>query len=178
MRRGVHPTQVSPHVASHRSNAYGDAMRHRGKTIAILLATSAVVVLVAAMASLRGNILQRWIHRSDADRIQGKWKTVLMIQDGETVTLSHPRYCSFDGEKVRHFPTDEPNETCVYQLNENHQPGWFDMILPNGDSHLGVYDLNRDMLRICVSNVAGGKRPVAIESKDDTDNFLWVLQRD
>ena len=56
-------------------------MPHRGRTTAILLATGAVVVVLVAVLSFKGDVLRGWL-RSDVDRIQGKWNTTSMIQGG------------------------------------------------------------------------------------------------
>jgi len=129
-----------------------------------LLATGAVLVLVLTV-----DILQRWLNRSDLERIQGRWKVVSWVTAGRAVPHLEERYCIFKGGKMQYL---EGNED--YWLDEDHQPGRFDL-----GTRFGIYELSGDSLRICVDmDPMLGDRPTAFESKPGSNYFLWVLQRE
>jgi len=152
-------------------------MPHRGRTTAILLATGAVVVMVVGVSNFWGDIVG--FFQTDADRIQGKWKTVLISMNGRpwaTGKAAMQNVRIFEGETLRMVVEDVDREILGYRLDENHQPGWLDVIRPDGSSILGIYELEGDTLRICEG---GSKRPTAFEWKDgSSDTILYVLQRE
>jgi len=154
-------------------------MPHRGRTTAILLATGAVVVVAAAVVSFKGDVLRGWFpHQSDADRIQGKWK-VVSARSGRKSNYGRWSHLVFEGEKILYFRGDRRKQTFGYRLDEDHQPGWFDiLLLPSDKSNLGIYELKRDTLRICWTHYSPGKRPTAFESKAGSKTTLFVLQRE
>jgi len=166
-------------------------MAHRGKTTAILLATGAVVVAVLAVVTFWGDII--WFLQSDSQRIQGKWKVVSAINDGQAMRESEPgRYLIFEGEKVLSPQPNGVKSTADYRLDEDHQPGWIDVINmqphPTWDptwileeSARGIYELDRYTLRVCLrltTNKDVGDRPAAFESKPGSNNALTVFQRE
>jgi len=148
-------------------------MPHRGRTTAILLATGAVVVLLLGVSSFWADIV--WLFQTDAERILGRWNVVSGILDGQAVPESALGYCIFEGENMVAFNPHGGNVTMVYRLDEDHQPGWFDITQPDGRSQLGIYEFNGNTLRICTSKE---ERPATFESKPGFEDSLMVLQRE
>jgi len=155
-------------------------MPHRGRTTAILLATGAVGVAVLAVVNFWGDIV--WFFQSDHEKIQGKWKMVandgaesmtFFVFEGSTLTTTK----LFEGRNIMVTTLglgSAPLDKWSYRLDEQHRPGWFDMTAPF--PMRGIYDLNGDTLRICVS--LEGNRPTSFESKESSFDWLYVLQRE
>jgi len=145
-------------------------MPHRGRTTAILLATGAVVVGVLGVSNF-WNIV--WCFQTDSQRIRGRWKTVSVIMEGTTMPKSG--YIVFEDETtLRTVMDDGHKEILSYHLDETHEPGLIDIIRPNGNSFPGIYEINRDTLRICMNR----ERPTTFESKPGSRTALTVLQRE
>jgi len=148
-------------------------MPHRGRTTAILLATGAVVVVVVGVLSFWGDIV--WFFQSDVERIQGRWKVVSVIFAGQGVPESALGHFIFDGEKMTVSYPDGGKVMREYRLDENHQPGWFDITQPDDKSQRGIYEINSDTLRICTSTE---ERPATFEPKAGDRLMLWVSKRE
>jgi len=140
-----------------------------------LLATGAVVVLLLAVVSFKGDVLRGWLHQSDLERIQGRWKDVSFKVNGMTSPINHGDYYVFKGEILRMIMGADREVVKSYYLDEDHQPGWFDMTSSKSRRLIGIYELDGDTLRICTNTQ---KRPTAFESKPGSENYLWVLQRE
>jgi uncharacterized protein (TIGR03067 family) len=138
-----------------------------------LLATGALVVAVLAIVSFKGDVLRGWLRRrSDAERIQGKWQFVSITRTGKTE--SYIAQVIINGETLRVVKAD--GDIASYRLDEDHQPGWIDMIGPGGKSLPGIYELNGDTLRLCLNEKT--QRPTAFEAEAGSRTALWVLQRE
>jgi len=116
--------------------------------------------------------------QSDVDRLQGKWKVVSGISAGQAVPESQLGDWILGGEKMFASHLYQGKFPIDYRLDENHQPGWFDMILYHGEPVLGIYELNDNTLMICHGEKDSGDRPTTLESKAGSHNTLWVLQRE
>ena len=155
-------------------------MRNR-RTIAVLLATGAAVVVLLAIVSFWGDVRRGELPQTDLDRIQGKWKIVSAVFDGKAIPKSELAYWIFEGEEI--LTLDSNGNAIVgpqpkdYRLDENHEPGWVDLDIVSGKPDLAIYEFNGDTLRICLSSVPG-KRPTALESKAGSRNALMVLKRE
>jgi RNA polymerase sigma factor (sigma-70 family) len=138
---------------------------------------------------------------SDKKRLQGTWKIVTTIDDGqerkaeegtvdvwavkETTVLLRTRSKSMSNLKG----------VCRFRLDETTRPKRIDMVEPKepedlldlrkldeqlgngGERAEGIYSVEGDTLKICVSRKKG-ERPTAFESKKGSGNILWVFQRE
>jgi uncharacterized protein (TIGR03067 family) len=125
--------------------------------------------------------------KKEADILQGTWRVASAERDGMpppedeikkiTVTIK--------GDKLtaRRTENAEKPEEKVYEMSftidPSQKPKWIDVTYMDGErkgeSSQGVYELNGDTLKICMSR--GNTRPNDFETKPDSQRHLLVLKR-
>lgn len=119
---------------------------------------------------------------SDAVRIQGRWRPLRCVYNGdasEENQASKDDFWTF--EKSLLIYTSEARDE--YKLNEKARPRQIDVkqLRPDekerdGVRLIGIYELKGDELRICITS-AERPRPREFTSKKGSGHNLFVLQR-
>jgi RNA polymerase sigma-70 factor (ECF subfamily) len=136
--------------------------------------------------------------RTDRDRMQGVWDGEMVEHGGAwlpPVGLRMPVRLRVRGDRlILRGPTYQdtllrfggPTVDTDFQLilREGQSPKELDLVLPLADpedirppTYLGVYSLQGDELRICMS-YPDKKRPTALKTKPGSSQVLLVLRRD
>lgn len=118
---------------------------------------------------------------NDAKNILGAWQVTYVEDSGQVAPLSMP-----DGKKLNaqfNFDTNsmktnygEHTSEGSYTIDSSTNPKSIDLI-ENGRTKRGIYDLQGDTLRICISEQSNA-RPTAFDSQPDSPNdLIFILKR-
>jgi uncharacterized protein (TIGR03067 family) len=142
-----------------------------------LLVGAFVVVLLAADAAKDDDASKK-----DAEKMQGDWAAVSMIQDGtkypEDDAQSFFRTVKGDEYTVFHF--DQPLAKWKFKLDATKKPKTIDVVKPDDDKApavLGIYEFDGDKFKLCVA-APGKDRPTSFESKEGSGHTLSVWARE
>ncbi len=122
--------------------------------------------------------------KKDQDAIQGAWKVASTEQGGvksETeggadvvITMKGDGYTvKMNGQEI---------EEGTFKLDHEKKPKTIDFKITKGNdkgkNQQGIYSLEGDMLRICVTQPEKDDRPKELSAKDGTEHILFVMKRD
>ncbi len=147
-------------------------MRHR---FAILLAGSLfTMVFVAARAAMA----------DDAKDLQGTWRIVSLEANGESKAPGEFEGWKFvfEGDQAWHIKPEETGPKLRFKLDAARKPKTIDLIVQEGDDKgkvaPGIYELDRDRLRLCI-NIFGDPsyRPAEFKTQDRDGAGFAVLER-
>jgi uncharacterized protein (TIGR03067 family) len=135
----------------------------------------------------------------DKERLQGTWKIVSLVDDGEKHESEVGDKWTFKGTTVKeHSPakknSGESTSYLRYRLDETTSPRLIDLVEGKADDLFdteafdkrlgdvderkeGIYAVAGDSLTICISRKKG-ERPTAFESRQGSDYLLIVLKRE
>jgi uncharacterized protein (TIGR03067 family) len=125
--------------------------------------------------------------KKEADMLQGTWRVASAERDGMAAPDDEIKKITvtIKGDKLtarRTENADKPEEKVYemsFTLDPNQKPKWIDVTYMDGErkgeSSQGIYELNGDTLKICVSR--GNTRPTEFETKADSQRHLMVLKR-
>lgn len=135
-----------------------------------LICLLAAWAFVAAIAPARAD---------DQKDIQGAWKIEKAIRGGKDMPAEEREKTSLefkDGKVLVHIG-DRDEKPAEFKLDPKTTPRNIS-ISPEGrdKSHLGIYELKGDTLKICFS-LEDGNRPNEFESKEGSKIVLLVLKR-
>jgi RNA polymerase sigma factor (sigma-70 family) len=139
---------------------------------------------------------------SDKERLQGMWKIVTTIDDGQERKAETGAVEVWTVKETTVLFRTRSREAMSnlqgvgrFRLDETTRPKRIDMVEPKeledllelskldqqlgeaGERAEGIYSIQGDTLRICVSRKKG-VRPTAFESKKGSDSILWILHRE
>ena len=146
-----------------------------------ILTVLAVALLIAADTPKDDAV------KKEADMLQGTWRVVSAQRDGTDAPQDETKKITITikGDKLtarRTENADKPEEKVYemfFTLDPNQKPKWIDVTYMDGErkgeSSQGIYELNGDTLKICVSR--GNTRPTEFETKADSQRHLMVLKR-
>lgn len=116
--------------------------------------------------------------RSDLDKYQGSWILVSEEFEGKRVSpFMRDITCTFRGNKVVFESTGDGRASTI-RLDPSKSPKTYDLV--RDDNHLslkGIYDLDGDKIRICISYHGNGDRPTEFKTAPGSDNQLLVWSR-
>jgi uncharacterized protein (TIGR03067 family) len=137
--------------------------------------------------------------KPDKERLQGTWKIVSSVDDGERHESEVGGEWTFKDTTIKamspakkntgaftsylRFRLDEATNPKVIDLVEGKADDLFDTAkfdkrLDDADERKeGIYSLDGDTLKICISRTKG-ERPTAFESKEGSTYILWTLRRE
>jgi uncharacterized protein (TIGR03067 family) len=119
--------------------------------------------------------------KTDADKLQGVWKTVAVEVDGKKMSEDGVKNIrlTVKGDKMI-FKEENKEEEATFKLDETQKPRTIDLTFKAGDKLQTaklIYDLRGDDLKLC-----GGKpdkdRPKEFASKAGSGLNLIVLKRE
>ncbi len=122
----------------------------------------------------------------DMERLQGAWKVASVVEDGkkEDEDVEKGTVWTFRDTTLKIRQTKGVvTEFYRFKLDETTKPKSIDMVewdkeFDDADERKeGVYSLDGDTLKICLS-LTKGDRPTALASKEGSGYFLWTLKRD
>jgi len=126
--------------------------------------------------------------RTDAQKLQGAWRIVEMEFDGQKVAKEELAQFKlvFKGEEVTYHGrlVSRGNElsyapgvsTFSFKLGTSQKLKTIDITLENDRRNVGIYSLEDDTLKLCVSYV--NERPAEFSSKGKTGVEYSVLKRE
>jgi RNA polymerase sigma factor (sigma-70 family) len=114
--------------------------------------------------------------KPDAEKLAGAWKLVSVTKDGKE-TETEDAVFTFEKEKIT-FKRGNRTMEVTYKLDAAKSPKWIDLTV-DGETTQGIYELDRDDLKICLNEARDGKRPDKFVSEAGTPNqILFVLKRE
>jgi uncharacterized protein (TIGR03067 family) len=122
--------------------------------------------------------------KTDLDKMQGTWSIVSNEQDGQKAPAEQYKNTRilFDRDRYEVRQGDEIDEHGTIKLDASKSPKRLELKIIKGEgageTQLGIYELDGDMLKLCVSVPPGSKeRPAALETKEGSNALLMVLKR-
>jgi uncharacterized protein (TIGR03067 family) len=135
--------------------------------------------------SKRGDVLVP--ARSDIDQLQGTWKLVSMVDNGQRVEgVSHWTIKDTTAKLVsipKDLGTGTITELFRFKVDQTTRPNRIDLVrwdkefADAANRYEGIYSIAGDTLTICIS-LKKGHRPTGFESKDGSESTLCVLRRE
>jgi uncharacterized protein (TIGR03067 family) len=126
--------------------------------------------------------------KSESNKLQGTWRIVSAEREGTNAPDDEIKKTTLiiKGDKLTVKKTEnaaKPEEKTYemsFTLDPTKNPKWIDVTYTDGErtgeSSLGIYELNDDSLKICMSR--GTTRPSEFESKPESQRHLMVLKRE
>jgi len=142
------------------------------KVLALSLAVCAGLVVVAGADD---NV------KTDADKLQGVWKTTSVEVDGKKMPDDGVKNIrlTVKGDKMI-FKEENKEEEATFKLDATQKPRALDWTIKNGDKVETIrliYELRGDDLKLC-GGKAGKDRPKEFASKAGSGLNLIVLKRE
>lgn len=109
-------------------------------------------------------------------KFQGFWKVEQAFRAGEPAPAERRERMSltFKGNQV--IKDEDQDDPGTVKLDPKQSPAHFDLIDKSGAASLGIYQIEGDTLKLCVT-VPGEERPKTFESTPETRAFYFVLKR-
>ncbi|HEV3166817.1 MAG TPA: TIGR03067 domain-containing protein [Isosphaeraceae bacterium] len=118
--------------------------------------------------------------KTDADKIQGTWDVFRIERNGK----AQPKDAlfrikvTFDGDKLFTKVGKRPPEPQgTFKLDPSQTPKAYDLTTAEGSTVHGIYELEGDTLKVCLS-APGDQRPTAMKTTPDDDRTLIIYQRE
>jgi uncharacterized protein (TIGR03067 family) len=142
-----------------------------------LLLGACIVLLLAADAAKEDEASKK-----DAEKMQGDWAAVSMIQDGTKYPDDDAQsfFRTVKGDEYTVFHFDQPLAKWKFRLDATKKPKTIDVLKPDDDKApavLGIYEFDGDKFKLCVA-APGKDRPTAFESKEGSGQTLSVWERE
>ena len=118
--------------------------------------------------------------KTDAEKIQGTWDVSRIELNGKVQPkdpLFHVRV-TFDGDKLLTRVGKRQSEARgTFKLDQGHTPKVYDLTTTEGTTVHGIYELNGDTLKVCLS-APGDERPTTMTTNPDDNRTLIVYKRE
>lgn len=123
--------------------------------------------------------------KKEMERFQGSWTTVSIQRDGKDVLPDDEKpklkLTIKDNKRVLKVD-DEVRSTGTYKLNPSKSPKWIDITVSEGPLEgrtvKGIYEIEGDTQKICLTLKEDGERPTDFTSKPDSGNLLQIFKRE
>src|SRR2546421_4017851 len=119
--------------------------------------------------------------KKDLDLFKGGWTIGTMVLNGKPHDDAVGGKFTFDGENMVIQIKDREHKGA-FKLDAGKKPKQIDVTPSDGpekDKVLeGIYQLERDELKICIAHAPGTDRPKEFESKEGSERLLLTLKRD
>ena len=119
--------------------------------------------------------------KSDKDKLQGSWVAVSGEVGGKKAPEEFVQKCQviIAGDKITLTGLvrgeKEKGVEGTFKLDPATKPKAIDISLTNREDALGIYELDRDTLKICLVEATGSERPTEFAGKDQ--QLLIILKR-
>ena len=116
--------------------------------------------------------------QTDRDRLQGKWKVVSSQFEGRDGTAAYRDRTSlvFEGDRAYFTDGAVQSKPVKFGLDETKGPKTIDLIAGGDQVTLGIYQLDGDTLKLCLSR--SGRRPGDFATKPGDQTNLMTLRRE
>ncbi len=119
----------------------------------------------------------------DAKTLLGKWQVVRQEATGKVLPEVGP-----DGAQLVHpeveFLADKivieakgKRVEMAYKINPNAKPPQIDLTHPDGGILKGIFQREKDTLKLCFAHAPDIARPTELTTKADTLHVLWVMEK-
>jgi uncharacterized protein (TIGR03067 family) len=119
--------------------------------------------------------------KTDKEKLQGAWIPVSVEKGGRKISEQEIKDKNFEmiftGDKVTLPAKDVTKQEVTYKLDPSKKPKHIDWMMPNDKLAKGIYLLDGDTLKVCVSEQEGDDRPTEFESKEGSKILLMELKR-
>jgi uncharacterized protein (TIGR03067 family) len=116
--------------------------------------------------------------KSDADVIQGTWEFVSAEEGGKVVPEDELKKFEvvFAADKVK-FPIKQEVKELGYKLDPAKKPKQIDIAFSDSETAEGIYELDGDKLKLCLTKPGHGDRPAKFDATEGRETVLLVLKR-
>jgi len=146
-----------------------------------------ILIVVAAALLVAADTQKDDKVKEETNKLQGNWGVTTAERDGTkapaeeikkvTVTIKGDKLIAHKTENAGK-PEEKINEMS-FTIDPTQKPKWIDVTYTDGErkgeSSQGIYDLEGDTLKICMSR--GNNRPNDFETKPESQRHLMVLKR-
>jgi uncharacterized protein (TIGR03067 family) len=137
--------------------------------------------------------------KKEQDRLKGTWELAGLVVDGtdkpKKFVEDHPFTLIFAGNEATYIAENNmingnrrPRKSRVsfrsklnIKLDPGKKPKTIDFIYldeeTKGNTAFGLYEVDGDSLKVCLSVSPNGPRPDKLESKKDTKTLVFILRR-
>jgi uncharacterized protein (TIGR03067 family) len=119
--------------------------------------------------------------KKDKEKLAGKWTIVSVTHDGkEDDKAKEEGTATFEGDELTiHLGGKDHKGT--FKIDPDKKPKEIDITPGDGpekDKVLqGIYSLDKDELKICITHDSAGSRPTELESKEGSKTLLIVFKK-
>jgi uncharacterized protein (TIGR03067 family) len=117
-------------------------------------------------------------------KLQGSWKVVAMVQDGNENNEFEDHIATFDGKTFAIKKGDEVVMKGTYKADLKKKPHQIDFTFEEGPGDIkdknsaAIYEIKGDTLRICSSRPGDDNRPTEFSAADGSRRILVTLKRE
>jgi RNA polymerase sigma-70 factor (ECF subfamily) len=119
--------------------------------------------------------------KTDKEKLQGAWVPVAVVNGGRKISEDEIKDKNFEmvftGDKVTIPAKDVTKQEVTYKLDPAKKPKHIDWMMPDNRLAKGIYLLDGDTLKVCVSEQEGAERPTEFESKEGSKILLMEFKR-
>jgi uncharacterized protein (TIGR03067 family) len=115
---------------------------------------------------------------ADREKIQGSWVAVSGEMGGKKVSEERTKACSvtFQGDTVHLKGLVRGEGKGKFSLDPGKKPKSIDIFIEDEEDTAAIYELDGDMLKICI-NAGGRERPKKFTTSADDRFILIVFKR-
>ena len=116
--------------------------------------------------------------RADLDRCQGAWRMISVEDDGRKLTDKQleGRSIFVEGDRLRFRSGDKVLSEYTLKIDPTWQPKEIDLT-KGKDTSFGIYQLDGNELKLCLTQKTGAERPDAWNASAGTGRVLMVFKR-
>jgi uncharacterized protein (TIGR03067 family) len=118
--------------------------------------------------------------KADKDKFQGEWSLVTLEENGQSqkITEESDHYIKLKIESDKFMITlKNGDHEATYALDSTKKPKTIDLTLKGGDQDgkvmKGFFELEGDILKICMGTPEAPARPAEFKSKDEVKVFTF-----
>lgn len=113
----------------------------------------------------------------DLEKLQGTWEVVSIEAEEKNLPKEDVKGSTFVFAKDKlTMGKGDKTESATITLDASRKPKWINTKSKEGDDLQGIYHLDGDDLKICLSKKIRD-RPKGFATKDDSDHGLLILKR-
>jgi RNA polymerase sigma-70 factor (ECF subfamily) len=116
--------------------------------------------------------------KTDKEKLQGTWQFVSAEKADKKLPDQELQEMEmvFSGDTVT-IPMKGEKKEVPFKLDPSKKPREIDLVLVEGKPHRGIYSLEGDTLKLCLSEDENDERPTAFETKTGTRIMLIELKK-
>ncbi len=120
--------------------------------------------------------------KKDSERFQGTWKVVSWEIGGNTLPEEGLEGIRFVFKKDKYeFQAGDNSEDGTFKLDPAAKPRKIDLAIKSGNDEgkmqLGLYEFDKDRLKICFAMAGADERPNEFAAKEEPRSMVLILER-